>query len=46
MKMNKTMMLSALMLSVLAVSACQNTWHGAGEDVEKAGEKMQDSSGR
>lgn len=46
MKINKTMMLSAMMLSVLAVSACQNTWHGAGEDVERVGEKMQNSSGK
>ncbi len=46
MTMNKAALLSAMMLSVLSVSACQNTWHGAGEDVEHMGEKMQDSSGK
>lgn len=43
MKANKIVLMSALMLSVLAVSACENTWHGAGRDVEKAGEAMQES---
>lgn len=37
-----------LMLALLAavslggLTACQNAWHGAGEDVENMGEKMQD----
>jgi len=37
-----------LMLALLAtvslggLTACQNTWQGAGEDVETMGEKMQD----
>lgn len=31
----------ALVLSVLALSACSNTWHGAGEDIERLGQKMQ-----
>jgi predicted small secreted protein len=30
----------ALLAGILATSAC-NTWHGAGKDVERAGEKMQ-----
>ena len=30
----------ALLAGILATSAC-NTWHGAGKDVERAGEEMQ-----
>jgi predicted small secreted protein len=30
----------ALLAGILATSAC-NTWHGAGKDVERTGEKMQ-----
>jgi predicted small secreted protein len=29
-----------LVSAILLLSAC-NTWHGAGKDVERAGEKMQ-----
>lgn len=35
----------ALLLSALAFSGCQ-TVKGAGKDIEKAGEKMQDSADR
>ena len=37
----------ALCLAVLAgatLGGCSNTWHGVGEDTEKVGEKIQDSS--
>ncbi len=44
MKSNKLILMSALMLSVLAVSACENTWKGAGRDMEQAGEEMQSST--
>ena len=33
--------LLVLLAGILATSAC-NTWRGAGKDVERAGEKMQD----
>lgn len=32
----------AVVLGTSALAGCQNTWHGAGEDVENMGEKMQD----
>ncbi len=31
-------------VTVTSLTACQNTWHGAGKDVENVGEKMQDPS--
>ena len=41
--MKKLMILTtALVLSAAALSACDNTWHGAGKDVENMGERMQD----
>lgn len=46
MKTNKFFILTIALLSVLSVSACGNTWHGAGQDVENVGEEMQDSSGK
>ncbi|MGE4313721.1 MAG: entericidin A/B family lipoprotein [Pseudobdellovibrionaceae bacterium] len=33
--------LSILALSLFALSACQNTVHGFGEDLEKAGKNIQ-----
>jgi predicted small secreted protein len=33
--------LLALLAGILATSAC-NTWRGAGKDIERTGEKMQD----
>jgi predicted small secreted protein len=32
----------AVVLSTSALAGCENTWHGAGADVEEMGEKMQD----
>ena len=41
--MKKFMTLTlGLLLAATALSGCQNTWHGAGEDVENMGERMQD----
>ncbi len=40
MKKNLIMGLSALLL-MGTLSACQNTVHGAGEDIENAGEAVQ-----
>ena len=37
----KRVVVAGLLTGVLAVCGC-NTWHGAGQDVERAGEKMQD----
>ncbi|MGQ0527864.1 MAG: entericidin A/B family lipoprotein [Alphaproteobacteria bacterium] len=31
----------ALLLGTFALSACENTWHGAGKDVENTGDAMQ-----
>ena len=28
--------------ATVALSACENTWRGAGQDVENVGEEMQD----
>lgn len=40
----KRFLILALMLTISAgaLTACQNAWHGAGEDMENLGEKMQD----
>lgn len=43
MKTHKAILLSALMISAFGLSACSNTWHGAGQDVERVGEDMQKS---
>ena len=32
---------TALVLSLLALTACANTWSGAGADIERMGQKMQ-----
>jgi predicted small secreted protein len=41
--MKRILMLALLAtVSLGALTACQNTWQGAGEDVERMGEKMQD----
>jgi predicted small secreted protein len=39
--MKKSMIILGAVLCTMAVSACENTWHGAGKDVENAGETMQ-----
>lgn len=33
--------LTLMLAATMAVAACENTWHGAGKDVEAAGEAMQ-----
>lgn len=43
MKNNKLFMMTLALVSVIGLSACHNTWHGAGQDVERVGEKMQTS---
>ena len=41
--MFKTFVLAlTIMTGAITLSACENTWHGAGQDVEEAGEEMQD----
>ena len=44
MKKSMNILLLALTLTTatVALSACSNTWHGAGQDVENVGEEMQD----
>ena len=37
-----SMILLTMTAAVLFINGC-NTWHGAGQDVERAGEKMQDN---
>jgi predicted small secreted protein len=39
----KYSVLIAALVSTVALSACENTWRGAGRDVENAGESMQNS---
>jgi len=34
----------ALFLLGLSLTACSNTFHGAGEDIENAGEAVQDAA--
>jgi predicted small secreted protein len=36
-----TLIILGAVLCTMTVSACENTWHGAGKDVENAGETMQ-----
>lgn len=36
--------MALLILSGLSVSACSNTFHGAGQDIENAGEAVQDAT--
>lgn len=36
--------LCLMLLAGVAVSGCSNTWRGVGQDTERAGEKIQDSS--
>lgn len=41
----KTLKIIATMFVItLSVSACGNTLHGIGQDIEKAGEKIQDAT--
>lgn len=41
--MKKLVMLSVLVLSVAALSACSNTLDGAGRDISKAGDKISET---
>lgn len=43
MKNNQLFVLTLAIIATLGLSACHNTWHGAGQDVERMGETMQDS---
>lgn len=36
--------LLAALLSVGALTACENTWNGMGEDAEEAGDAVEDST--
>lgn len=38
---NTLVLTLVLATGAVALSACENTWHGAGQDIEQAGEKMQ-----
>jgi len=46
MKNNNLLILTLAAIATLGLTACGNTWHGAGQDVENMGEEMQDSSGK
>jgi predicted small secreted protein len=37
----KTFLVLGAVLCTMAVSACENTWHGMGRDMEETGENMQ-----
>lgn len=39
--MKNLLIVSALLMSVIALSGCSNTLDGAGRDIEKAGQKIQ-----
>lgn len=41
--MSKYAVLTLLAFSVIGLSACENTFHGAGRDMERAGEAVQES---
>lgn len=41
--MTKYFMLALLAVSTIGLSACENTFHGAGRDIENAGESVQDA---
>lgn len=40
----KTAVMAVFLCSSFAVAACNNTMHGAGEDIERAGQNLQDSA--
>ncbi len=37
-------LLATAAILTLSVSACSNTFHGVGQDIEKAGAKIQDAT--
>lgn len=41
--MKTKLVLASLLIAVLGLSACTNTFHGAGKDMEDAGEWVQDT---
>jgi predicted small secreted protein len=41
---NKILLIAALSLVTVSLSACENTLWGAGRDVENAGENMQSTA--
>lgn len=41
---NRKLMLVALALTTLSLTACENTLYGAGQDVENAGENIQETA--
>ncbi len=40
----KTIALALVVCSSFGVAACSNTMHGAGQDIERAGENVQDAA--
>lgn len=40
----KMVALALVLCSSLGVAACSNTMHGAGQDIERAGENVQDAA--
>ncbi|MFP4314464.1 MAG: entericidin A/B family lipoprotein [Alphaproteobacteria bacterium] len=41
--MKNSVLVSLFVLSILVLSACSNTAEGMGRDIEKAGQKIQDT---
>ncbi len=39
--LNKTILILGALVCTMAVTACENTWHGMGRDMEETGETMQ-----
>lgn len=39
----KTALIIAFLMVGIGLSACSNTFHGAGQDIESAGEAIQDT---
>jgi predicted small secreted protein len=42
--MKKNCMMALMFLAFIGTAACSNTMHGAGKDVENAGETMQQNA--
>lgn len=40
-KLKLAILITGFAAAALAMTACENTWHGAGRDVENIGEDMQ-----
>ncbi len=39
--LNRTILILGALLCAVAITGCENTWHGMGRDTENVGEKMQ-----